>query len=115
MPIRCAARYGESGDGARECHRGVRGAAEGHPLHSSLPGIRLPEVAVLVGTHAGWDPRDPATGAPEQIVPMNGLTLFFAADAGARKRTRDPRPSLASADDYTAKVRTAAQALVAER
>ena len=91
MPIRCAARYGESGDGARECYRGVRGAAEGHPLHSSLPGIRLPEVAVLVGTHAGWDPRDPATGAPEQIVPMNGLTLFPMPGRASALATRGPR------------------------
>lgn len=83
---------------------------------NEIAGIRLPDVTVPVGTHAGWNPRDPATGAPEQIVPMNGLTLFFAPDAETRKRRDDPRPSLAEryADeaDYTAKVRAAAEALV---
>ena len=86
---------------------------------NELAGIRLPDVVVPVGTHAGWNPRDPRTGSPEQIVPMNGLTLFFAPDAGARERSGDPRLSLseryAGEDDYAAKVRAAAQTLVAER
>ena len=86
---------------------------------NELVGIRLPDVTVPVGTHAGWNPRDPKTGAPEQIVPMNGLTLFFAPDAKARAKSRHPRPSLAERytgeADYAAKVRAAARALVAER
>ncbi len=82
-------------------------------------GIRLPDVTVPVGTHAGWNPRDPETGASDQIVPMNGLTIFFAATAAARKKSGDFRPSIAERykdeADYLAKVDAAARALVAER
>jgi hypothetical protein len=86
---------------------------------NELAGIRLPDVSVPVGSHTGWNPRDPQTGAPDQIVPMNGLTWLFAADEAARARTGDPRPSIAQryadAADYEARVRVAAQELVGER
>jgi hypothetical protein len=82
-------------------------------------GIRLPDLAVPVGTHAGWNPRDPVTGSPEQIVPMNGLTLWFAADEATRAAGGDPRRSLAARyrdeADYAAKARAAALRLVADR
>lgn len=82
-------------------------------------GLRLPDVDVPVATHAGWNPRDPATGAPEQIVPMNGLTLWLARDAAARTASGDPRPSLAERyrdeADYKSRVRAAAVALVDAR
>src|SRR5262249_45835818 len=82
-------------------------------------GIRLPDLTVPVGTHSGWNPRDPATGSPEQIVPMNGLTLWFARDEAIRAARGDPRRSLAERyrdeADYRAKVRAAALRLAAER
>jgi hypothetical protein len=82
-------------------------------------GIRLPDITVPVGTHAGWNPRDPVTGSPEQIVAMNGLTLWFAPDEATRAARRDPRRSLAERyrdeADYAAKVRAAAVRLAAER
>jgi Alpha/beta hydrolase domain len=82
-------------------------------------GIRMPDITVPVGTHAGWNPRDPVTGSPEQIVPMNGLTLWFAPDEATRVARGDPRRSLAeryrNEADYAAKVRTAARQLAAER
>ena len=82
-------------------------------------GIRLPEITVPVGTHAGWNPRDPVTGSPEQIVAMNGLTLWFAPDEATRVARGDPRRSLAERyrdeADYAAKVRAAAVRLAAER
>jgi len=82
-------------------------------------GVRMPDITVPVGTHTGWNPRDPATGSPEQIVPMNGLTLWFAPDEVTRAARGDPRRSLAERyrdeDDYAAKVRAAALKLVAER
>ena len=82
-------------------------------------GIRMPDIAVPVGTYAGWNPRDPVTGSPEQIVPMNGLTLWFAPDAAARAARGDPRRSLAERyrdeADYVTKVRAAALRLAAER
>src|SRR5262245_1406983 len=82
-------------------------------------GLCMPDITVPVGTHAGWNPRDPDTGSPEQIVPMNGLTLWFAPDEAARAARGDPRRSLAERyrdeADYVAKVRAAALQLVAER
>jgi len=82
-------------------------------------GIRLPDITVPVGTHAGWNPRDPSTGSPEQIVPMNGLTLWFAPDEATRAARGDPRRSLAERYrdevDYGTKVRAAARQLAAER
>ena len=82
-------------------------------------GIRMPDITVPVGTHAGWNPRDPVTGSPEQIVAMNGLTLWFAADEATRVARGDPRRSIAERyrdeADYGAKVRAAALRLVAER
>ena len=82
-------------------------------------GIRMPDITVPVGTHAGWNPRDPVTGSPEQIVPMNGLTLWFAPDAATRAASGDPRRSLAERyrdeADYGTEVRTAALQLAAER
>ena len=72
-----------------------------------------------VGTHAGWNPRDPVTGSPEQIVPMNGLTLWFAPDEATRTARGDPRRSLAERyrdeADYRAQVRAAALKLSADR
>jgi hypothetical protein len=82
-------------------------------------GVRMPDIAVPVATYAGWNPRDPATGSPEQIVPMNGLTLWFAPDAAARAARGDPRRSLAERyrdeADYVSQVRAAALQLATER
>lgn len=86
---------------------------------NELAGVRLPDVTVPVGTHAGWNARDPATGSSDQIVPMDGLTIFFAPDARSRAQRKDPRPSIAeryvNEADYEARVRAAAKALIAER
>ena len=86
---------------------------------NELAGIRLPDLTVPVGTHLGWNPRDPETGAPEQIIPMQGSTFFFSPDAVTREQDGDQRPSLAeryaSRDDYLLRVRHAALGLAAER
>ena len=86
---------------------------------NELAGIRLPDISVPVASHAGWNPRDPKTGAPEQIVPMNGLSLFFCATVAEREARGDPRPSLAeryaSRKDYEDRVRLAAVALATDR
>jgi Alpha/beta hydrolase domain len=82
-------------------------------------GIRLPDLTVPLASHAGWNPRDPETGAPDQIVDMYGSTLPFPADADARRRTGDPRPSIAERyrdrDQYLRRVRAEAEQLVAQR
>lgn len=81
-------------------------------------GIRMPDITVPVGTHARWNPRDPGTGSPDQIVPMNGLTLWFAPDEATRAARGDPRKSLAERYrdevEYSAKVRKASLRLAAE-
>jgi hypothetical protein len=86
---------------------------------NELAGIRLPDICVPVGSHAGWNPRDPNTGSPEQIVPMNGLTVFFPATASQRKASGDPRQSIgeryADRDAYKELVQAAAQALIKQR
>jgi hypothetical protein len=86
---------------------------------NELAGIRLPDIVVPIGSNAGWNPRDPSIGSPDQIVPMSGLTLFFAADEQQREYNSDPRPSIAqrytSPADYEAQVRPVAQQLSSER
>lgn len=82
-------------------------------------GIRLPDLTVPLATNTGWNPRDPETGAPEQIMPMQGMTLFFAQTVDERTSARDPRPAIAeryaSRDAYAGLVRDAAKQLASER
>lgn len=86
---------------------------------NELAGIRLPDLAVPVGTHTGWNPRAPETGAPEQMMAMQGFSNFFASTRAAREAIGDPRPSLeeryADRDAYLAKVRDVAERLASER
>jgi hypothetical protein len=62
---------------------------------NEIAGVRLPDVSVPVGTHTGWNPRHPETGAPQTIIPMQGFSRFFAPTRNERERTGDPRPSIA--------------------
>jgi hypothetical protein len=82
-------------------------------------GIRVPDLRVPVGTHAGWVSRHPATGGAGQLLDMMGLTLPFAKTASEREANHDPRPSIAERyrdrDEYAAKARAAAQQLAQER
>ena len=86
---------------------------------NEIAGIRLPDLTVPVGTHTGWNPRAPETGAPEQIVSMQGFSSFFKATAQAKRDTGDQRPCLEERyrdrDVYIDRVRREAQLLVAER
>ena len=82
---------------------------------NDLGGIRLPDLTVPVGTHTGWNLRHPDTGAPEQLISMQGSTHWFPATEAQRNAKSDPRPSLekryASREDYAAVVRQAAAKL----
>jgi len=86
---------------------------------NEVAGLRLPDLTVPVGSHTGWNPRAPETGSPEQIIPMEGITRFFARTAAERADSGDPRPSLeeryASRAAYLDRVRQAATELVAAR
>ncbi len=82
---------------------------------NDLAGIRLPDLTVPVGTHTGWNLRHPDTGAPEQLMSMQGSTHWFPATEAQRDAASDPRPSLerryANREDYAAKVKSAASKL----
>jgi hypothetical protein len=86
---------------------------------NEVAGVRLPDLEAPVGTHAGWNPRHPETGAPEQIIPMQGFSHFFAPTRAAREAANDRRPSIEERypgrDAYLERVREAALRLAAER
>ncbi len=83
------------------------------------PGIRPSELRVPLATFTGWNPRHPDQGAPGDLMAMMGSTLPFARTAAARARAGDPRRAIderyAGRDDYLARVRSDAQAMVAAR
>ncbi len=85
---------------------------------NEIAGIRLPDLSVPVGTHTGWNPRDPACGAPELATHFVGLTDFFARDRSAEGASGDPRRPLderyADRNQYLERVRKAALALADE-
>src|SRR5215468_6170944 len=59
-----------------------------------LGGIRMPEIAAPLATYTGWNPRDPQTGAPDQLVDFAGSYIPFAKTKAERERAGDPRHSL---------------------
>jgi hypothetical protein len=79
-------------------------------------GIRLPDVAVPLGTYTGWNFRHPSTGSPGELVSLLGSSIPFPVTRAARATTNDPRRSIderyTSRDAYVAKVREAAESLV---
>jgi hypothetical protein len=82
-------------------------------------GIRLPELAVPLATHTGWNLRHPDIGGAEQLLVFAGATLPFPRTRAERESTMDPRRSIAerhaSRAVYLDRVREAARALVRER
>jgi hypothetical protein len=86
---------------------------------NEVDGIRLPEIAVPLATYTGWNFRRAATGQPNEIVPLTGSFIPFAATRAGREQNGDPRLSIAeryaSRDEYLAKVRASAQRLASER
>ena len=86
---------------------------------NELGGLRMPDVAVPVATHTGFNPRHPEGGGEGQILEYLGSTVPLARTAAAREAASDPRPSLAeryeNRDAYLAEVRDAAERLVEDR
>jgi hypothetical protein len=86
---------------------------------NDVAGIRLPQVAVPVGTFTGWNPRRPAGGLPATLYARCGSFWPFARTEAERLASGDPRPSIAERyrdrDDYAARVGDAVAELVGER
>jgi hypothetical protein len=86
---------------------------------NDLGGIRLPIVAVPLGTLTGWQFRSPQIGAPGTLIPMAGMFIEFPKTKADRDRTKDPRLSIAerysSRADYVNRVREAATKLADQR
>jgi len=80
-------------------------------------GVRLVELQAPLGTHTGWNQRDPATGFAWATARWDGSFLPFARTEAERRASGDPRPSLElrypTRADYIAKVRAAAARVVA--
>jgi hypothetical protein len=112
--------------GPRIANPFLANAGAGAPLPLLVPavdadgnergGIRVPDVAVPLGTYTGWNFRNVRTGAPGELVSLLGSFVPFAATAGQRQSSGDPRKSVAeryaSRDDYLQRVRASADALV---
>src|SRR6185312_7592478 len=86
---------------------------------NDLGGVRLPELQVPLATYTGWNLRDPSIGAPEQRVSFLGSWIPLAKTAGERKKSGDPRLSIAerykSLDEYMGKFEQAAKKLIEQR
>jgi alpha/beta hydrolase family protein len=82
-------------------------------------GIRVPDIAVPVATNTGWNFRSPSVGGSTEIYNLLGSYVPFALTKSEREARNDPRPSIAeryrSREDYLAKLRAAAAALVTQR
>jgi hypothetical protein len=79
-------------------------------------GIRLPQIAVPLGTHTGWNVY---RAQPDELADRDGSFVAFARTRAEREDAGDPRPSLVERyggkAGYVERVRQAAAALVAER
>jgi hypothetical protein len=86
---------------------------------NDLGGVRLPEVAVPLGTFAGWNFRAPLTGAPEQMASFVGSFFPFPKTKAERDRTHDSRASIEERyqdrADYLRRAAAVVDSLIAER
>jgi hypothetical protein len=82
-------------------------------------GVRLPEITVPLATYAGWNLRDPAIGAPDQRVAFEASYFPFPRTAEDRRKTGDPRKSIAERysdrEDYLTRYKAAIDDLVEQR
>ncbi len=82
-------------------------------------GIRLPEIAVPLATHTGWNYRKATIGAPDRLASEIGSYLPLARTRADRDKTGDSRKSIAERytglEDYIGRIALAAVALVQEQ
>ena len=83
---------------------------------NEIAGIRLPPIAVPLGTHTGWNVY---RAQPRELADRDGSFIAFARTRKEREAAGDPRLSLeeryGSREAYVAKVEAAAEELLAER
>jgi hypothetical protein len=86
---------------------------------NDLGGVRLPELQVPLATYTGWNLRDPSIGAPEQRVSFLGSWIPLAKTAEERKKSGDPRLSIAerytSQEEYMSKFEQVTKKLIEQR
>jgi hypothetical protein len=86
---------------------------------NDLGGILMPDLAVPLGTAAGWVFRPKSTGSPHELVMLRGAWVPLAPTQAQREKMNDPRPSLeeryASKDEFMAKVKAAIKKLIKQR
>ena len=86
---------------------------------NDLGGVRLPEVAVPLGTFAGWNFRSPSAGAPDQMVSFVGSFFPFPTTKAERERTKDSRASIEERyqdrTDYLRRAAAVVDSLIAQR
>ena len=82
---------------------------------NEIAGIRLPEIVYPIASHTGWNVRDPQTGATDQIVPMQGFSLWFDKNSNSE----DPRDTIntkySSKNDYKEKIYSESKKLADQR
>ncbi len=83
---------------------------------NDVGGIRLPDLAVPLGTYTGWNLRAPEIGAQDKLARWSGSFVPFAPTEAVRRAAGDPRPSLearyASRAEYRDRIQVAARELV---
>ena len=83
---------------------------------NEVAGIRLPPIAVPLGTYTGWNVY---RAHPCELCDRDGSLMPFARTRSGREATGDPRPSLeeryGGREIYVARVEAATAALVADR
>jgi hypothetical protein len=86
---------------------------------NDVAGIRAPDVSVPVATNTGWNFRSESIGGTREIVNLLGSYVPFPRTRADREARKDPRLSIQERyrdeDDYLAKLRAAAGALVKGR
>lgn len=83
---------------------------------NDLAGIRMPDIAVPLGTATGWVFRPAEFGSPHEFVLLRGAWIPFATTKATRLKSDDSRPSLeeryASKEAYLAQVKDVVQKLI---
>jgi hypothetical protein len=86
---------------------------------NELAGIRMPDLAVPLGTATGWNFRSEAAGNTSDIGALLGSYIPFARTRAEREAHGDPRRAIderyRTRDDYLARVRKAIDDLVRQR